>query len=756
MHSIVSQGKVDAVLASKPEDRRALVEEAAGLGKFKQRKHRAELKLARVATQVERARDVEDEVRKRLRPLALQATAAERAEKLAVEIAGLRVRVAQLDLDGDRRAPRRRRRAPSGRGARAGARRRTSSPSLLAERERAEEELSDAAGRRETALGALYRLQGASERLTIRGESADGVAGAVWRRSWPTREQAVAARTDDAVIALEAAAAEAAAAARDAAQASGQAAERARVAHARVAAAEAAVAPRRRRGSRPCAASATRSRRRSRAPAAGRTTRSGGALALGAVRERLGSRRESARALLAALAARARGGQARWPQRGGPTPAELEQAANEAAAAARAAATERDDLAERARATRERLAALERSIAEREGLAPAARALAERGERLALSELEAEPGTERAVAAALGHRASALLAGDAARGMLRLVERARRRRARQPRRPRRARPAALVAELPVVPLDELLDSTAGLGHRRGLRLRSRAWRAVVRGRDGRGGAARDGGAPPHARRRGRRARRARQGSGRDAAEAAAAAAAAEEAYAAVAHLRERIVDPAAIARARPAVERLERMLSRAAERRGADRGARSRARRRGCRAVGRARERASAALGSRGGGAARRPPTRPPERRRPRCWSRGSAARSTRSRWTAPTPCELARARRPACWPRPRAAARAAREATDRARLAEAALVARAPRRTGADPDLLGRLGASRRAARDLARSGVHARPRASRRPFGRAPTPGRRAPASSAPSCGASVRPRSSCAGRRTRQPSA
>ena len=42
MHSIVSQGKVDAVLASKPEDRRALVEEAAGLGKFKRRKHRAD------------------------------------------------------------------------------------------------------------------------------------------------------------------------------------------------------------------------------------------------------------------------------------------------------------------------------------------------------------------------------------------------------------------------------------------------------------------------------------------------------------------------------------------------------------------------------------------------------------------------------------------------------------------------------------------------------------------------------------------
>src|SRR5262245_65505482 len=101
MHSIVSQGKVDAVLASRPEDRRALVEEAAGLGKFKARRHRAELKLSRVGTQVERARDVEDEVRKRLRPLALQASAAERAEKLGVELGSLRARIAQLDLDAN-------------------------------------------------------------------------------------------------------------------------------------------------------------------------------------------------------------------------------------------------------------------------------------------------------------------------------------------------------------------------------------------------------------------------------------------------------------------------------------------------------------------------------------------------------------------------------------------------------------------------------------------------------------------------------
>src|SRR5207253_3975250 len=98
LRSVISQGRVETVLNSKPAERRELIEEAAGLGRFKRRRHRAELKLARVATQVERARDLEDEVRKRLRPLALQATAAERAEKLAVEIARLAAAIATLDL----------------------------------------------------------------------------------------------------------------------------------------------------------------------------------------------------------------------------------------------------------------------------------------------------------------------------------------------------------------------------------------------------------------------------------------------------------------------------------------------------------------------------------------------------------------------------------------------------------------------------------------------------------------------------------
>ena len=70
------------------------------MGRFKRRRHRAELKLARVALQVERARDLEREVQKRLRPLALQASAAERAEKLGVEIRRIRAGLAALDLGG--------------------------------------------------------------------------------------------------------------------------------------------------------------------------------------------------------------------------------------------------------------------------------------------------------------------------------------------------------------------------------------------------------------------------------------------------------------------------------------------------------------------------------------------------------------------------------------------------------------------------------------------------------------------------------
>ena len=314
MHSIIGQGRVEEILASRPEERRNFIEEAAGLGRFKRRKHRAELKLTRVATQVERARDVEEEVRKRLRPLALQASAAERAEKLRGEIAALRARVAQLDLVA---LEERLTESEGRRTAAQLARRRVDEKveALLQERARAEEELADAAGRRESATAALYRLRSA--------------------------------------------------------------------------------------------------------------------------RERVGLRRESAETLLERLRA-----DVDRPRR------VLDERVR----------AERDAAAERARLARERLTALERSLAEREGLPPAARALAEEGERLALSLVDVDPGRERAVAAALGRSAPALVAPDV-RAAMALVERARAAGLGSLVVLVGRDPSELVRGLPVVSKEELLSSS---------------------------------------------------------------------------------------------------------------------------------------------------------------------------------------------------------------------------------------------------------------------------------------------------------
>ena len=82
MHSVVSQGRVEAIVTSKPRDRRLLIEEAAGLGKHRKRRRRAQLKLDRTQDNLDRALDVEREARTRLRPLKRQAEAAELHERL--------------------------------------------------------------------------------------------------------------------------------------------------------------------------------------------------------------------------------------------------------------------------------------------------------------------------------------------------------------------------------------------------------------------------------------------------------------------------------------------------------------------------------------------------------------------------------------------------------------------------------------------------------------------------------------------------
>src|ERR687889_771226 len=86
MHSVVSQGRVEAIVTSKPRDRRLLLEEAAGLGKHRKRRRRAQLKLERTQDNLGRALDVEREARTRLKPLKRQAEAAELHERLERQV----------------------------------------------------------------------------------------------------------------------------------------------------------------------------------------------------------------------------------------------------------------------------------------------------------------------------------------------------------------------------------------------------------------------------------------------------------------------------------------------------------------------------------------------------------------------------------------------------------------------------------------------------------------------------------------------
>src|SRR4051812_48780183 len=177
MHSVVSQGRVEAIIHSKPRDRRLLIEEAAGLGKHRKRRRRAQLKLERTQDNLARALDVEREARSRLRPLKRQAEAAEvhaRIERQSLE--------ARLELARDALGSSARELASAEEAAAAARADRDEAErelTAVAERRSAAEEAFAAQSRvREALSGRVHAARSAFERIGMRLERARDVSRA--------------------------------------------------------------------------------------------------------------------------------------------------------------------------------------------------------------------------------------------------------------------------------------------------------------------------------------------------------------------------------------------------------------------------------------------------------------------------------------------------------------------------------------------------------------------------------------------------
>ena len=182
MHSVISQGRVESLVTSKPRERRLLIEEAAGLGKHRKRRRRAQLKLIRTQDNLDRALDVEREARSRLRPLKRQAEAAELHARLERQSLEIRWELSRDDLRGQTATL-----AAAQAGAdevRAARERLTSELRAVARRrEAAEQALATRSQQREELSRRAHRAQAAAERISDRAESAGGAAASIRTRA---------------------------------------------------------------------------------------------------------------------------------------------------------------------------------------------------------------------------------------------------------------------------------------------------------------------------------------------------------------------------------------------------------------------------------------------------------------------------------------------------------------------------------------------------------------------------------------------
>ncbi len=164
MHVIVGQGQLDSVLSSKPEDRRAYIEEAAGVLKHRKRKEKALRKLDAMQANLTRLTDLTAELRRQLKPLGRQAEIARRAQAVQSELRDARLRLAADDLvtlrdelakeEADEASARARRAEVE-----------TQLSAARVEQERLEAALAEDAPRLAAAQDTWYRLSALAERL---------------------------------------------------------------------------------------------------------------------------------------------------------------------------------------------------------------------------------------------------------------------------------------------------------------------------------------------------------------------------------------------------------------------------------------------------------------------------------------------------------------------------------------------------------------------------------------------------------------
>ncbi|TWT37215.1 Chromosome partition protein Smc [Posidoniimonas corsicana] len=164
-YSIIEQGRVDAMLRASPKDRRAIFEEAAGVSRFRLKKHEAAKRLARVEQNLLRLSDIVDEVEGRLRRVKKQAGRAQRYRDSAERLKHLRTVLGMADWR-----------------------------TLAAREERLRRDINELSQETDGGADTLEQAEAELQRLDAQGQQAASAAADADRRLTSVRERMGAAR----------------------------------------------------------------------------------------------------------------------------------------------------------------------------------------------------------------------------------------------------------------------------------------------------------------------------------------------------------------------------------------------------------------------------------------------------------------------------------------------------------------------------------------------------------------------------------